>query len=157
MSKYEPTWNSLSQYSMPAWLRDAKFGIYTHWGPYTVPAYGENGTWYGSRMYDKTRPHYRHHVKTYGDPKAFGYKDLIPQLTAEKFDAEEWAQLFKDSGARFAGPVAIHHDNFAMWESKVNPWNSMAMGPKRDVTGELEKAIKGQGMKFITTFHHAYN
>jgi len=157
MSKFEPTWNSLSQYTMPAWLRDAKFGIYTHWGPYTVPAYGANGTWYGNRMYDKTSPCHRHHLKTYGDPKGFGYKDLIPQLTAEKFDAEEWAQLFKDSGARFAGPVAIHHDNFAMWDSKVNPWNSMAMGPKRDVTGELEKAIKGQGMEFLTTFHHAFN
>ena len=157
MKKFEPTWNSLSQYAMPEWLRDAKFGIYTHWGIYSVPAYGSNGTWYGNNIYNPKCPHFRHHAETYGDQKEFGYKDFIPQFTAEKFDADEWAQLFKDAGAKFAGPVAIHHDNFAMWDSVVNPWNSKAMGPKRDVTGELEKAIKGQGMKYITTFHHAYN
>ncbi len=157
MPKFKPTWDSLSQYAMPAWLRDAKFGIYTHWGPYSVPAYGANGTWYGNRMYDRSSPEYRHHLKTYGESRAFGYKDFIPQFTAAKFDPGQWAQLFKDAGARFAGPVAIHHDNFAMWNSKVNPWNAASMGPKRDVTGELETAIKGQGMKFLTTFHHAYN
>jgi|SaaInlStandDraft_1057018.scaffolds.fasta_scaffold02784_8 alpha-L-fucosidase len=157
MPKYRATWDSLSQYSMPTWLREAKFGIYTHWGPYTVPAYGSNGTWYGKHMYCPDQPEYRHHLKNYGESQKFGYKDLIPQLTAEKFDAEEWAQLFKDAGAKFAGPVAVHHDNFAMWDSAVNPWNSSKMGPKRDVTRELEKAIKGMDMKFITTFHHNYN
>lgn len=157
MPTFEPTWNSLSAHAMPTWLRDAKYGIYTHWGPYSVPAYGSNGTWYGRQMYCKDNPEYRHHIETYGDSKAFGYKDFIPQFTAEKFDAGEWAQLFKDAGAQFAGPVAVHHDNFAMWASKVNPWNSVAMGPKRDVTGELEKAVKAQGMRFITTFHHAHN
>jgi len=157
MSKFEPTWNSLSQYSMPDWLRDAKFGIYTHWGVYSVPAYGENGSWYGNRMYDRKSPVHRHHVETYGDCREFGYKSFVPRFTAEKFDADAWAELFRDAGAKFAGPVAIHHDNFAMWDSKVNPWNAGAMGPKRDITGELEKAIKGQGLKFLTTFHHGYN
>lgn len=157
MPKFEPTWNSLHQYTMPAWLRKAKFGIYTHWGIYSVPSYGSNGTWYGHKMYNKELPEHRYHVETYGDCKNFGYKDFIPMFKAEKFDADEWAETFKNAGAQFAGPVAIHHDNFAMWNSTVNPWNSMAMGPERDVTGELEKAIKGQGLRFITTFHHAAN
>ena len=163
MQRYEPTWTSLSMHPFPAWLRDAKFGIYTHWGPYSVAGYGGNrrylnGSWYARHMYlDDCREH-DYHCRNYGKPSPeSGYKDLIPLFTAEKFDAGEWAQLFKDAGARFAGPVAIHHDNFAMWKSKVNPWNAAAMGPKRDVTGELEQAIKRQGMKFITTFHHAFN
>ena len=165
MNSFKPSWNSLSRHLLPQWLMDAKFGIYTHWGPYSVPAYvaidhwrrNPNVTWYGHDMYENKHPVYRHHLKAYGESKQFGYKDFIPQFKAEKFDAEEWAQVFKDSGAKFAGPVAVHHDNFAMWKSKANPWNSVAMGPKRDVTGELEKAIKGQGLKFIATFHHAFN
>jgi alpha-L-fucosidase len=165
MKTFDPTWNSLSRHQMPQWLQDAKYGIYTHWGIYSVPAYAgisewtknPNASWYGNRMYNRELPEFEHHRKTYGDHKEFGYKDFIPMFKAEKFDADEWAQLFKDAGAQFAGPVAVHHDNFSMWDSKVNPWNSAAMGPKRDITGELEKAIKGQGMKFITTFHHAWN
>lgn len=157
MSKFDATWESLSRHQMPKWLMDAKFGIYTHWGPYSVPAYGSNGTWYGHKMYKQDTPEYRHHLKTYGDSREFGYKAFIPMLTAENFDAEEWAQLFADAGAKFAGPVAIHHDNFAMWGSKVNSWNSVAMGPKRDITGELAQAMRSQGMKFIATLHHSAN
>jgi alpha-L-fucosidase len=89
--------------------------------------------------------------------KDFGYKDLIPKFTAEKFNAEEWADLFAKSGAKFAGPVAEHHDGFAMWDTKYSDWNAAKMGPKRDVVGELEKAIKGKGMKYVTAFHHAAN
>ena len=85
-----------------------------------------------------------------------GYKDIIPRFKAEKFDAEAWADLFARSGAKFAGPVAVHHDNFAMWDSAVTPWNAVKMGPHRDITGELAKAIKRHGMKFITTFHHGF-
>ena len=84
-----------------------------------------------------------------------GYKDLIPMFTGEKFDAAEWAELFKKAGARFAGPVAEHHDGFSMWDSRVNEWNAAAMGPKTDVVGELEKAVRKQGMHFMTAFHHA--
>jgi len=87
----------------------------------------------------------------------FGYKDLVPKFTAEKFDADEWAELFKKSGAKFAGPVAEHHDGFAMWDTKYSDWNAAKMGPKRDVVGELEKAIKKQDMKFVVAFHHAAN
>ena len=165
MKPFKPAWNSLSQHAMPQWLREAKFGIYTTWGIFSVPAYAgidhwkrnPNVTWYGHDMYEKNHPVYRRHLKVHGESKTFGYKDFIPQFKGEKFDAEEWAQLFKEAGAKFAGPIAVFHDNFAMYNSKVNPWNAAAMGPKRDVTGELEKAIRGQGMKFIATFHHAYN
>jgi alpha-L-fucosidase len=98
-----------------------------------------------------------HHEKTYGPLDEFGYKDYIPMFTAEKFDAGEWAELFQKAGARFAGPVAEHHDGFAMWDTKWSNWNAATMGPKRDVVGELEEAIKKRDMKFVTAFHHAAN
>lgn len=152
---YGPTWNSLSTYNIPEWFKDAEFGLYTHWGPYSVPACGPLGCWYPHNMYNEGNKQYEYHVKHYGGPEKFGYKDFVPLFTAKKFDADEWAELFKQAGARFAGPVAEHHDGFAMWDSKYSEWNAMKMGPKRDVVGELEKAIKGRGMKFVTTFHHS--
>jgi len=155
--KYIPTWNSLKKHRTPEWLDDAKFGIYYHWGVYSVPACGPNVSWYPFWMYRKGSPQYEYHVKNYGDPSKFGYKDLIPLFTAEKFNPDEWAKLFKDAGAKFAGPVAIHHDSFAMWDSKVTKWNAVNMGPKRDTVGEMEKAIRKQGMKFMVAFHHAAN
>ncbi|MBY8991444.1 MAG: alpha-L-fucosidase, partial [Candidatus Lokiarchaeota archaeon] len=155
--KYIPTWNSLKKHRTPEWLDDAKFGIYYHWGVYSVPACGPNVSWYPFWMYRKGSPQYEYHVKNYGDPSKFGYKDLIPLFTAEKFNPDEWAKLFKDAGAKFAGPVAIHHDAFAMWDSKVTKWNAANMGPKRDTVGEMEKAIRKQGMKFMVAFHHAAN
>lgn len=160
---YQPSWNSLADHTFPAWLRDAKYGIYTHWGPYAVPGYGGrhksvNGSWFARHMYLRDRGEYEHFTKHYGEiTPDFGYKDIIPHFKAEQFDAEQWADLFRRSGAKFAGPVAIHHDNFAMWDSKINPYNSKAMGPCRDITGEMAKAIRAEGMKFIATFHHAYN
>ncbi len=155
---YEANWRSLKQHQTPQWLKDGKFGIYTHWGPYCVPAFGGNATWYSHNMYfNKNSEAYKHQVKTYGPLEKFGYKDFIPMFKAEKFDADEWAKLFKKAGAKFAGPVAEHHDGFAMWDTKYSKWNAANMGPKRDVVGELEKAIKGQGMKFVTAFHHAEN
>jgi len=154
---YQPTWNSLGRHQIPEWFKDAKFGIYTHWGVYSVPAYGRNGSWYPHNMYKKGTDQYNYHVKHYGLPSKFGYKDFIPMFKAEKFNADEWAELFKKAGAKFAGPVAEHHDGFAMWDTKYSKWNAAKMGPKRDVVGELEKAIKKRGMKFITTFHHATN
>ncbi len=136
----------------PEWFRDAKFGIYFHWGVYSVPAFGNE--WYPRSMHLLGSAENRHHRETYGDPLESGYHDLIPGFTAKHFDAAEWAELFARAGARFAGPVAEHHDNFSLWDSRVNPWNSVAMGPKRDITGELEKAVRARGMRFLTTFHH---
>jgi alpha-L-fucosidase len=157
---YEPTWESIRKYKeVPEWLRDGKFGIYTHWGPYAVHAYGENTTWYSNAMYGNEESEAREHFEeNFGElTPDYGYKDLIPKFTAEKFDADEWAELFEKSGAKFAGPVAEHHDGFAMWDTKYSEWNAAKMGPKRDVVGELEKAIKKRDMKYVVAFHHAAN
>ncbi len=160
-SKYESNWKSLKQHKTPEWFLDAKFGIYCHWGPYSVPEY-EN-EWYAHWMYvNKDNPEakdgkaskfYEHHVKTYGPLDQFGYKDFIPLFTAEKFDAVEWAELFKNAGAKFAGPVSEHADGFAMWDSDLTKWDAKDMGPKRDIMGELAKEIRKRDMKFIATYH----
>jgi len=155
---YQPTWESLQKHETPEWFRDAKFGIYTHWGPVTVGAEdGPGGVqWYGRNMYVPTSPTFEFHRRRFGDQHKVGYKDIVPLFEAEEFDADEWADLFAEAGAKFAGPVAIHHDNFAMWDSELTEWDSMDQSPRRDFTGELEKAIRGRGMKFIATFHHAF-
>ena len=153
---YEPTWNSVKNHQTPQWLKDGKFGIYTHWGVYAVPAQGPNATWYANNVYTKPDGQARkYHEATYGPLEKFGYKDFIPMFTGEKFNADEWADLFQKAGARFAGPVAEHHDGFSMWDTKYTEWNAAKMGPKRDVVGELAKAIKKRDMKFVTAFHHA--
>jgi len=153
---YQPNWASLQKHNTPQWLRNDKFGIYTHWGICSVPACGPNGSWYAHNIYRPGNNQAEFHEKTYGPVSEFGYKDLIPKFTGEKFDADEWAEIVKSSGARFAGPVAEHHDGFSMWDSKVNnKWNSTKMGPKRDITGELEKAYRAQGLKFMVALHHA--
>lgn len=154
---YQSSWNSLQRHQTPQWFKDAKFGIYTHWGIYSVPAVGPNGSWYPHNMYKRGTEQYQYHMKTYGLPSEFGYKDFIPLFKAEKFDADEWAELFYLAGAQFAGPVAEHHDGFAMWDSDLTDWDSQQMGPKRDVLGELAAAIRKREMKLITTFHHATN
>ena len=155
---YKPDWESLKKHTVPEWFRDAKFGIYTHWGPVTVGAEdGPGGVqWYGRNMYMTNSPTFEYHRKRFGDQHKVGYKDIVPLFKAEKFDAEAWAELFAAAGAKFAGPVVIHHDNFAMWDSALTEWDSMDKSPKRDFTGELEKAIRKRGMKFIATFHHAF-
>ena len=156
---YEPNWQSLKRIQTPRWLQDGKFGIYTHWGPYAVHAYGSNTTWYSFALYMDPEGEARQHFeKKFGKLTAeFGYKDLIPKFTAHKFNADEWADLFQKAGAKFAGPVAEHHDGFAMWDTKYSEWNAAKMGPKRDIVGELEKAVKKRGMKYVTAFHHAAN
>ena len=154
---YEPSWNSLKQHRTPKWYQDAKFGIYTHWGVYAVPGCRPNATWYPFHMYREGTPQHRHHVKTYGGPEKFGYKDFIPMLTGEKFDPDEWAQAFKDSGAQYAGPVGEHHDGFAMWDTQYSDWNAKKMGPKRDVVGELAQAMRKVDMRFMVALHHAEN
>jgi len=151
---YEPTWESLTKHPDPKWFADARFGIYFHWGVYSVPAYSSE--WYSRNMYIGGHPANKHHLEKHGPLSRFGYKDFIPMFKAEKFDPDEWAALFKKAGAQFAGPVAEHADGFAMWDSKISKWNATNMGPKRDIVGAMEKAIRKQDMKFITTFHHQW-
>jgi alpha-L-fucosidase len=155
---YKAEWESLKAHEEPEWFRDAKLGIYTHWGPITIatepaPALME---WYAREMYEPSSAAFKYHQSRFGDQKKVGYKDVIPSFEAEKFNADEWAELFAQAGARFAGPVAIHHDHYANWDSEITRWNSRAVGPKRDLTGELEKALRKRGLKLITTFHHGF-
>ena len=153
---YQADWDSLSTYPVPPeWFKNAKFGIYFHWGVYCVPAAANE--WYPRNMHIEGTWEYKHHLETYGHPSIFGYHDFIPMFKGEKFNPEKWAELFQKAGARFAGPVAEHHDGFSMWASKINPWNAKDMGPHRDVVGELEKAIHGKGMKFFASFHMSRN
>jgi alpha-L-fucosidase len=173
---YQADWDSLSAHSpAPDWFRDAKFGIYFHWGPYSVPAFGNEHyprTMYGHPSGKKPRlednmgkfnpaigfqsfREHEFHIEHYGEPKDFEYHDLVPLFTAENFDANEWAELFLQAGARFAGPVAEHHDGYAMWDSDWTPWNAADTGPQRDIVGEIAAAVRARGMKLVTTFHHA--
>ncbi len=153
---YTADWDSLYQHNpAPDWFRDAKFGIYFHWGVYCVPAFGSE--WYPRNMHIEKNREHKHHLEKYGDPAEFGYHDFVPMFRAEHFDPEDWAELFAKAGAQFAGPVAEHHDGFAMWDSELTPWNAMDKGPKRDIAGELAKAIRKRGMRFAVSFHHARN
>lgn len=169
---YQPTFESLEKVNpVPEWFKDAKFGIYFHWGVFSVPAYANE--WYPRNMYFKGSNENKHHIATYGDITEWPYNNFItgakdkkgnyvkfaPKLKSEggKFDPEEWAQLFADAGAKFAGPVAEHHDGFSMWASKVNPWNSKDMGPKLDLVGLFTDAIRKRNMKVFLSMHHAYN
>ncbi len=149
--KFEADWESLKTYEVPEWWRNTKFGIYFHWGPYTVPAFDTE--WYSHWMYSKGSKFEKYHEMVYGKTDKFGYKDFIPQFTGEMFDADEWAKLFKDAGAQFAGPCAEHADGFAMWDSALTKWDSYDMGPKVDVVGEMQRAVKKQGLKYLITYH----
>lgn len=156
IKEYQENWTDLASHeAAPTWFQDAKLGIYLHWGVYSVPAFGTE--WYPRNMHFKHRKEYKHHIETYGELNEFGYHDFVPLFKGEHFDPQAWAALFKQAGAKFAGPVTEHHDGFSMWDSALTPWNSMDRGPKVDVTGELKKAITAQGMKFIATFHHSKN
>lgn len=166
---FEANWESLKKYEIPSWFNDAKFGIFIHYGPYSVPAFGSE--WYPRLMYmdtatfsaqlkhhdDGPNAAYTHHKETWGDHKEFGYKDFIPMFKSEKFNAKEWIDLFKASGAKYVVPVAEHHDGFAMYDSKVTRWNSVNMGPKRDYLGELFKEGRAAGLKMGASTHFAFN
>jgi len=159
--RYEADWESIrSGYQVPDWFRDAKFGIFLHWGPYCVPAYSSEK--YPKGIYDEAwtkggmKP-YTYHRERYGEPSGIGYKDFIPDFKAEKFDAAEWAHLFKEAGARYVVPVAEHHDGFAMYASKHTRWNAADMGPKKDVMKMLRDATLAEGMKFGVSSHFALN
>lgn len=148
---YRDTWESLSAYQPPKWYQNAKFGIFIHWGVYSVPAFGSE--WYSRNMYIQGSPEFEHHVKTYGEHKNFGYKDFIPAFKAEEFDAEKWAELFEKAGARYVVPVAEHHDGFQMYRSEISHWNAWEMGPRRDVLGELTKSCRSRGMETGASSH----
>ncbi|MBV9035840.1 MAG: alpha-L-fucosidase [Acidobacteriaceae bacterium] len=150
---FQPTWDSLKTYKVPSWYQDAKFGIFIHWGVYSVPAFGSE--WYPRNMYLQGTKEFKHHVDTFGPQSRFGYKDFIPNFKAENFDARQWAELFRKSGAKYIVPVAEHHDGFAMYESELSDWNAKKMGPKRDIVGELAKAVRGEGLHFGASSHRA--
>lgn len=150
---FAASWDSLEQVGIPAWYQDAKFGIFIHWGVYSVPAFGNE--WYPRNMYREGTPEFQHHVETHGPHNRFGYKDFIQQFQAERFDAEAWARLFHEAGARFVMPVAEHHDGFQMYGSEWSRWNAVEMGPKRDVLGELRQAVEGKGMEICASSHRA--
>ena len=151
---YVAAWGSLAKHANPTWFNDAKFGIYFHWGIYSVSAF--DNEWYSRNMYIPGQKANTFHQVVYGPPSKFGYKDFLPSFRAEKFDPEEWAELIRKAGARFAGPVTEHADGFSMWDSTVSPWNAARLGPRRDVVGEMARALRGQGLKFLATFHHQW-
>ncbi len=151
---YRPDWATLLKYQQPQWYKDAKFGIFIHWGVYSVPA-AEN-EWYPRNMYNPTDPAHKNFQEHFAnrDP-AKGYKDLIPQFRAEHFNATEWAKLFKESGAQYVVPVAEHHDGFSMYDSGLSDWTVVKMGPKRDTLAELAAAVRAQGLHFGLSSHRA--
>ena len=150
---FAPTWDSVKEnYKTPAWFQDAKFGLFMHWGVYSVPAY--HNEWYEKHMY---AAFVAWHAEHFGPQEKFGYKDFIPRFTCEKFNADEWADLFQKSGAKYVVPTAEHHDNFAMWDSDVTPINAKKMGPKRDLIGELSVAVRKKGLKFGVSNHGIEN
>src|SRR5579862_35409 len=150
---YQASWDSLVKYEVPEWYRDAKFGIFIHWGVYSVPAFGSE--WYPRNMYIMGSPVFKHHVEAYGPQSKFGYKDFIPMFRAEKFNPDQWAELFRKAGAKYVVPVAEHHDGFAMFDYDFTDWSAAQMGPNRDVVGELAKAVRKQGLHFGASSHRA--
>lgn len=146
-------WESLAGFQVPSWYQDGKFGIFIHWGAYSVPAFGNE--WYPRNMYIEGSPEYLHHRETYGNQATVGYKELIDRFTADSFDAEEWAGLFRRAGAQFVVPVAEHHDGFAMYDSARTEWTAVKRGPKRDVIGELAEAVRRQWLIFGASSHRA--
>ncbi|WOO40263.1 alpha-L-fucosidase [Rubellicoccus peritrichatus] len=150
VKRFEPTWESLQQYKCPDWFRDAKFGIWAHWGPQGVPMVGD---WYARNMYVQGNPMYEHHCRVYGHPSKFGYKDLVKLWKAENFDPEKIVDLYKRVGAKYFVSCGAHHDNFDCWNSKHHSWNSVNVGPGKDIVGMFAKAARGAGLKFGVTDH----
>jgi alpha-L-fucosidase len=150
---FQPTWESLEQnYKLPDWYRDAKFGIWMHWGPQCQPG---DGDWYAKYMYDQGRPQYDFHLQKYGHPSKFGFKDVINEWKAEKWDPAALLQKFKGAGAKFLVSMANHHDNFDNFNSKFQPWNSVNVGPKKDIVGTWQKIVTAAGLKFGVSVHGA--
>lgn len=150
---FAASWSSLEKFQAPAWYLDGKFGVFIHWGVYSVPAFGNE--WYPREMYVQGGDIFKHHVATFGPQSAFGYKDFIKHFKAEKFDARRWAALFKAAGFRYVVPVAEHHDGFPMYDSAYTDWSAAKMGPKRDVVGELARAVRAEGLVLGVSSHRA--
>jgi len=149
---FKPTEESLKQYQYPEWFRDAKFGIWAHWGPQAVP---RRGDWYARRMYQQGDNDYKDHLARYGHPSKSGYKDIIPLWKAEKWDPEKLMALYKKAGAKYFVSMGSHHDNFYLWNSRIHRWNSVQMGPQKDVVGLWQKAAQKNGLKFGVSEHLA--
>lgn len=152
---FRPDWASLQGFSTPQWYADAKFGIFVHWGLYSIPAFA--GEWYSRYMYIQGHPAFAHHIATYGPQTTFGYKNFIPMFKADAFDPADWARLFRDAGARYVVPVAEHHDGFSMYDSHLSDYTAVKMGPKRDLLGEISKAVRAEGLHFALSSHRAEN
>jgi len=154
--KFQPSWNSLKQYRTPEWFRDAKFGIWAHWGPQCQP---EDGDWYARSMYLTGSGQYRFHTNHYGSPLEFGFKDVINQWHAENWDPEKLMALYKRAGAQYFFALANHHDNFDLWDSPYQPWNSVSIGPKKDLIGGWAAAARKNGLRFGVSVHasHAWS
>lgn len=147
---FKPTDASFKQYQYPEWFRDAKFGIWAHWGPQAVPRQGD---WYARQMYEEGSDDNIYHVAHYGHPSKFGYKDIIPLWKAERWDPEKLMALYKKTGAKYFVSMGTHHDNFFLWNSKIHKWNAANMGPKKDVLGTWQKAAKKEGLRFGVSEH----
>lgn len=145
-SDMESFWN----YRYPDWFRDAKFGIWAHWGPQAVPRQGD---WYARKLYQEDGPVFKYHLEHYGHPSKFGYKDIIPLWKAERWDPEKLMALYKKVGARYFVSMATHHDNFFLWNSKIHRWNAVKMGPMKDVVGQWQQAAKKEGLRFGVSEH----
>jgi alpha-L-fucosidase len=151
--KFQPTWESLKQYQCPAWFRDAKFGIWAHWGPQCEP---EDGDWYAREMYFAGSGQNEFHVAHYGSPATFGFKDVIHEWKAENWDPGKLVKLYKRAGAQYFFALANHHDNFDNWDSKYQPWNSVNVGPRKDLIGGWAKAARANGLRFGVSVHAAH-
>ena len=147
---FAPTYESLAQYRTPEWFRDAKFGIWAHWGPQSVPMFGD---WYARHMYRQGHKQYQDHLERYGHPSKLGFKDVIPLWKAEKWDPARLMALYKKAGARYFVSMGVHHDNFDLWDSKHHRWNAVQMGPQRDVVGDWQKAARAAGLRFGVSEH----
>ncbi|HEY1202212.1 MAG TPA: alpha-L-fucosidase [Niastella sp.] len=150
---FQPTWESLQGYTVPEWYRNAKFGIWAHWGPQCEP---EHGDWYGRGMYEEGSDHYKYHVQKYGHPSKFGFKDVIHQWKADKWEPEQLVALYKRVGAKYFFAMANHHDNLDLWNSKYQSWNSVNVGPKKDLIAGWAKAAKKQGLPFGVSVHASH-
>lgn len=153
--KFNPTWASLAQYEVPEWFRDAKFGIWAHWGPQCVEG---SGDWMAREMYHEGTNKYNHHLKHYGHPSEIGFKDILPLFKAERWNPDSLVAFYKEVGARYFFALGNHHDNFDLWDSKYQPWNSMRMGPQRDILAEWQRAAAKEELPFGISFHadHAW-
>ena len=153
--KFEPTWESLKNYETPEWFKNAKFGIWAHWGPQCVEG---SGDWMARSMYMEGTNEYKFHVENYGHPSEFGFKDIIPLFKAEKWNPDKLVEFYKKLGAQYFFALGNHHDNMDLWDSKYQPWNSVNMGPKRDILAEWEKASRKYGLPYGISFHadHAW-